>query len=184
MVIDTYKCIYVAVPKTGSKSIRSRIGWPVNFHEDITQIKQGITLEKFNSYYKFGFVRNPWDRAVSLYHRVERGHVRSSISFDQFIYGHTRATDTCIHPTPKVNQLDFFVDSKGHIVADYIGKFETLEQDWKHICNIINCPEVNLPHLNQSRHKHYTEYYNHATQDIIATRFAKDIEYFNYKFSD
>ena len=184
MVIDSYKCIYIAVPKTGSRSIRSRIGWPENLHKDVSQIKRGVSLETYNSYYKFGFVRNPWDRAVSLYHRVERGHIRGELSFDQFIHKHTLATDTCIHPTPKVNQLDFFIDNTGCVAVDYIGKFETIEQDWEHICGIINCPDDRLPHLNQSRHKHYTKYYSHETRDIIATRFARDIEYFNYKFGD
>ena len=71
MVNDKLKCIFVEVPKTGSTSVRSVIGNPNRPHKSISEIKFMVNKEKFESYFKFGFVRNPWDRVVSLYERNE-----------------------------------------------------------------------------------------------------------------
>ena len=182
MINHEHECIFVEVPKTGSTTIRSIVGRPKKPHLDLIQIKNEITPEQFNQYFKFGFVRNPWDRAVSLF---QRDQVHKISSFVDFIKWHNYATDTCIHPSQKKYQLDFFTNSTGVVVSDFIGKFENLQEDFDIVCDKIGMPRKQLPHLNEKeKRKHYTEYYDDETKQIIAEKFAKDIEYFGYEFGE
>jgi hypothetical protein len=137
---------------------------------------------QFNSYFKFGFVRNPWDRVASLYQRKEGLQMREKMTFEEFVSWIKYSSSTCIHSVPHVNQLDWLVDPHGNVLLDFIGRFETLNSDWDSISKVIGVsPE--LPHVNQNPDKkHYSEYYTQKTKRIVTDKFRTDIEYFNYTF--
>jgi hypothetical protein len=213
MISHQHKCIFVEVPKTGSSSIRAIIGSPPKPHLNICQIKYnlqhywthygGITNrllasgylflperwrsqsgeEKFNSYFKFGFVRNPWDRVVSLYLRKEGLQLRDKLTFEEFVAWIKYSSSTCIHPVPHVNQLDWLVDPHGNVAVDFIGRFENLQNDWATIAAKLGVTQE-LPHKNTNpgKGRHYTEYYAAETRAIIEDRFRVDIAHFGYEF--
>jgi hypothetical protein len=212
MVSHKYKCIFVQVPKTGSTSIRAILGKAISPHLNLWEIKMlmerywlvrdgrkdrmleflYLTLpkekrlergrEQFDSYFKFGFVRNPWDRVVSLYERKEALELHRKMSFEDFVDWIQYSSATCVHSSPHRYQLDWFVDPNGTVLADFIGRFERLERDWKIVANKLGVSE-NLPHSRPNpRERHYTEYYNSKTRAIIAQKFKVDIEHFGYQF--
>lgn len=213
MISHKHKCIFVEVPKTGSTSIRSIIGYPPKAHLNICQIKYNmenywthheglmdriigslylllpekerirIGEQQFNSYFKFGFVRNPWDRVVSLYLRREGLQMADKMTFDDFVGWMKYSSSTCVHPVPHINQLDWFVDPHGNVLVDFIGRFENLQKDWERIAARLALPKE-LPHKqkNPRRTRPYTDYYSEKTKEIVRNRFRVDIEYFGYEF--
>jgi hypothetical protein len=142
-----------------------------------------IGRRQFEAYFKFGFVRNPWDRVVSLYERNEGLQLKDKMSFEQFVDWIQYSSSTCIHPCPHRYQLDWFVDPHGNLLADFIGRFERLEEDWTFVAQKLGVTQQ-LPHRGANpRARHYTEYYDARTREVIANKFRIDIERFGYEFS-
>jgi len=158
----------------------------------------GHRIENGTSYfedcYKFGFVRNPWDRVVSLYEN--RYGIHKCDSFEKFVEKYENASDFQKIPSFHRYQLDWFrCPETGDILADFIGRFENLEADTRKIFKEDLClGDFDLPHRtpheHHSRHSQhslkprdlYREYYNDTTRQIIYEKCIEDIEYFQYTF--
>lgn len=133
----------------------------------------------YDSLYSFGFVRNPWDWLVSLYHFTKSRKnnynyklVNSFHDFDEYVAW------KCCNDVRK--QKDFFYYKNKRIV-NYIGKFENIENDFKEICDQISI-EKDLPKKNVGNHRHWSEYYNDKTKALVEKAFKDDIDLFEYEY--
>ena len=220
------KFVFIAITKTASSSIRKVISkdnyidlFPGDLEENVSPHVTASELKKifikmnwdWNEYFKFAFVRNPWDRIVSQWafqlKHIKEAEYNNTCSdfmlkvkaggFKNFIKHLSRFHKTAEHQFREtgrfrgdgkgplyLNQLDWILDENGNNLLDFIGKVENLREDFDIICDKIGIPQQQLPHKNPTSHKHYTEYYDDETREIVAEKYAKDIEYFGYKFGE
>jgi hypothetical protein len=191
MISHNYKFIFVHIPKTGGTSLARALNpsFPVNGnkHQDAMYFKEKCP-DNFHSYFKFSLVRNPWARAVSYFHfKKHRKRLAHDMTFGEFcnilINGkdspRVRDVNFFLHGRPA---LDFLCDETGNSTMDFIGTLENFQVDFDFICNKIGIPQKQLPHTFKTKHKHYTEYYDDETKELVAEKYANDIEYFGYKF--
>lgn len=184
---------FIRIPKTGGTSIISVIESLDHEHRDkLTYVctDKHLNVIDLHDTSTFAFVRNPWDRAVSSW-KFGSWHDDWNMSFLEFCRN-LKTLD--IYPSTKIatsglllhvcEQHTFVINEESGTRADFIGKFESLQQDFNTVCSMVDLPPQTLPHLNRTNHKHYTEYYNDETKQIVAECYARDIEYFNYKFEE
>jgi len=140
----------------------------------------------FGTFFKFSAVRNPWARAVSLYFRGEGVQVKDIMSFQDFCKNHFYASDTCHHPTLHKNQLDWLCDENGRLLMDYVYRLEdfgdAVKEIQAHTNGRLKLANTSANVNRSSLSRKYRELYTDETKKIIASRFEKDIDYFEYTF--
>jgi hypothetical protein len=200
MINKDYRAIFVHNPKCGGTSlinILKQHGFSHNrsYGKDSLDPNEGRfgKIEKsygnkiISTYFLFTFVRNPYDRMVSSYHylnkRLNGKHIPLGVfkNFNDFVKNLFSISDH--HWKWHYTLQHTHIQSK-HRKCDFIGRFENLQEDFNIVCDKIGIPHQQLPHKNKSKHKHYTEYYDDETKSIVAEKYAKDIEYFGYKFGE
>tara|TARA_B100002019_G_scaffold216392_1_gene188982 strand:- start:1022 stop:1555 length:534 start_codon:yes stop_codon:yes gene_type:complete len=177
MINHEYKVLFIHVIKTGGISIATALNMEQKQnHSRASKIKKEVGESVWNCYYKFSFVRNPFDKIVSQYHYNRSGFGLQNSTFKEYVKAWYNGKK--ISNSSQFNL--FYLDEK----LDFIGRFENIQKDFDIICDKIGIPKQELPHKNKSQHKHYTEYYDDETREIVAEKYAKDIEYFGYKFGE
>ena len=72
----------------------------------------------------------------------------------------------------------------GKMAVDFIGRFENLQEDFNVVCDKIGKDRSVLPHVFQTKHAHYTQYYNDRAREIVGQIYQSDIKFFKYQFGD
>jgi hypothetical protein len=161
-----------------------------------SKIAQRMGDNDFNSYYKFMTVRNPWDRVISQFWWTIGGRGGSNQAFGKFnpakeipkggeLIKRFRAWVRGVSIAP----LCAWSHIKDTSILDDFIRYENLEKDTLRILNKFGIDAINIPYPTEKSKfristKHYTEYYDDETRQMVAEKFAKDIEHFGYKFGD
>lgn len=143
-------------------------------HIGAQEITQLIPADIWNSYYKFCFDRNPWDKVISWYYWTHKTDPKPSIKeFIQSGYA-AQVKGRCLYS----------IDDK--VAVDRVGMYEKLAEELSDISDYLNLPEeLELPRSKgnfRKEKKSYRELLDEEDKEQIAKIFAREIEYFGYTF--
>ena len=199
-----YKFIFIHIPKSAGSSIYfalkpfsdpvalkfissplKKIGNPINLgpepldsHSTAKEIQSILGLDFFN-YFKFVFVRNPWERVCSDYYYIRNNKTHPA---------HAKTVNTkdlnefiskgiyVLRP-----QCDFIFDDSNNQLVDFIGRYENLEEDFNHILEKLKI-NVQLKRFNSNYYMSHKEILNKESIELIYERYKKDISIFKYNF--
>jgi hypothetical protein len=192
-------CLFVHIPKTAGNSIRN-----VVFGGDYRGPWFGDELPpEWRNLFGFGFVRNPFDRLVSAWKMFTQGtaddawHLPGGGALELTLietirlgmdasqpFGHPRYNG--IRPTP-------YTRLKNHILpqshpyhglqhVEFIGRFESLQQDFRTVAERLRLTVRELPKTNWTRRGHYREYFDAESRRLATAFLAEDLERFGYDF--
>ncbi len=206
IVSHQHRFIFFAVPKTATHTIRQALrahlgpdDWeqqvlfgkqslPIpelaeirHGHISVRQIRPHLKSEVWDTYFKFGFVRNPYDRFVSTCFFLQRKNPDFASSATQFMKSALTRTQfrERILVKPQFLQL---TDDAGSIPLDYVGRYENLQQSYDEICRHLNLRTTQLGHNNTSQHANFADYYDGELEQLVTDFYINDLQTFAYEF--
>ncbi len=211
IVLHEQKAVYYFIPKVACSTLKKVFAKALGIYEEGRDVQYlnyptmpHWKLKRHRDYFKFCFVRNPWDRLVSAYSNkisqdpgqndavFENGVPRiwkkfgvfyPGMDFASFAAAVARIPDSEAEAHFR-SQSAFFKNASGDIPMDFVGRFENLDEDFRLLCQKIGLEEAGLEHRNRSRRKAYQSYYDDKTRRLVEERYQEDIRRFGYSFGN
>ena len=192
MISHKYKFILITPPKTGSTSLVKALsdfidigkiedqgqgcfdysegsGKPNDKHKPLSAYR----AREIHNYKLYGVVRNPYARMVSWW----QWGIKYEKHYPRFVDFLNNLTKWQLKP-----YTSYFNTKAGKV--DNFLHCENLEEDFKSFCSQVGLPEKTLPQINKTEHKHYIEYYDDKTRQIVAEKYKRDIEELGCEFGE
>jgi len=187
MINTKEKIIFLGICRTASSSIYQALGKSglvrnnSKKHQTMKNVQKKFPEINLDKYFKFTFVRNPYDRWVSLYNwSKKRKVIQAKVSLLDFVRNGLEGKYKK-HPSYRyISQEDWVTDSGGNIPIDFIGRFENLQKDFDYVCKEIG-HKMKLARINVS-----TAYVTRKDccleiKTLIKKYHGKDFDLFGYQ---
>ena len=169
---------FVHIPRTGGTSIESSLGMKMgddDKHLTALDIRKRIGEDNWGKSFVFSFVRNPWDRMVSLYYQpyFRNETIFADKNLEYFIKNY--------HPADW--EKKFFYEYLNTDGIDFIGKYENRLEDLKKITQLTGIMLDPIVHERKTnRHLEYRIYYDDKTAQMVYDMYQQDIDKYGYEF--
>ena len=148
-------------------------------HAALCEAQRSMPAALYADYFKFGFVRNPWERLVSEYEYIRNlpAHPRYrrvvGMAFADFVRYQARRPDA--HQHLMLSGLD------DALAADFVGHVEHLQPDFDRVCQRLGLPSTPLERLNRSPSAGLDVYFDDDVVAAVADHWRQDCEWFGYQ---
>ncbi|NKI36607.1 sulfotransferase family protein [Wenzhouxiangella sp. XN79A] len=138
----------------------------------------------WRDYFKFAFVRNPYERAVSDYCWRTSKTGRRDLGFGAFLRGLAEGdVRDRVLPRHFDNWPIYTIDDR--IAVDFVGRFEHLHRDLARVFERLGLPGPDLPHAKASSERQPTAgWYGDEERQWVETLFARELAAFGYRFPE
>jgi hypothetical protein len=205
IVSHRHRFIFIAIPKTGTHAVRFALRNHLGVtdeeqvqlfvqkalsYPDIARVRHGhISWAEIKAaaprevlgYFKFAFVRNPWERFVSyaaFMHRQDGAFAADpQRTMARVLADPAHRAKIVFRP-----QHEFICDEARRVMVDFVGRHETMQASYDAICARVGLPTQALERVNASTHGAWRDYYTEALKARIAEIYARDIDIFGYRF--
>ena len=190
-----HKCIFIHVPRVAGTSILWALGKKRGGRDHLPwYVYKTANPNYYDRAFKFAFVRNPWDRAFSAFKYLQNGgNGTSDVQISRELKAYCKFTDFVIKGLGNglyrnhllfLPQSDFVVNGEGEVVVDFLGRYESIEEDcgfvFKHLG--INYTQFKKSNAGASTVSYKNAYENNESLKIIAELYKQDIRIFGYSF--
>ena len=212
MISRTKNFLFIHVPKTGGNSVSTALQtytdiqfmeanspkglgvsenfWPIDpiygsiKHFSVDKWSE-LLGESISDYFLFGTVRNPIDRAISLYFFMKQTFIHKQISWLEDNSEDARdrfsKSEFCKFLHSGVpSQLSFLNSSAGLDI--HLMRYERLVDDFAAVCRKLGLNDTSLPVINASRRPPLKHLLDARTQKLLVEVFEDDFRSFGYVY--
>ena len=181
------KFIWFRVAKVGTRTILNHLR-ECGVYLDVEHANFiHYPIKSYHNYFKFAFVRNPWDRIVSCWQN--KVIIRNQMGFTDSALERMKKFENFVNFVSALNieQCDRHLRSQSTLIdlnnIDYLGRMETFEEDANYVFQRLGLIEKEVVPKNVTlNRKPYQEYYNKVTIEKVSQIYRKDIQIFGYRF--
>jgi hypothetical protein len=215
-IFDGRRLVYISVPKVACTSIKIALMGDISHagdeysrymrvHHDVSAVQQPRIPRRARGYFKFAFVRNPFDRLVSFYEdKVLRptqhdGRYYFDSSYNNIliknIFGTAFSLDMDFTEFVRLvaRVPDWLADAhfksqhailyrRGRQIPDFIGRFENIESDWEKHLRKYGLPPMERKNPTAARDWR-TYYTDKSVVELVAARYRDDLRCFGYELA-
>ncbi len=180
--------VWFRIPKVATNTIHEHLKMQKVYLDAEYAFLMNYPPKLYKKYFKFGFIRNPWDRLVSCW--LNKVVLYNHFRFDQKT--HQKFQQCFKSFVSFVSNIDIH-NCDGHLKMqcssidlneiDFIGRIENFNDDFLQICKQIGIEGRNVEVKNKTTEREdYKKYYDDDLKDRVFKIYEKDIRLFGYDF--